>query len=535
MAKLDSYKQLAAPVPSEFTSWQLYGAGLENVGKDGKPQTLELRDPADNEVLLRVDAMGICLSDIKIINQGGAHARLRGRDLASDPTVLGHECSVTVVKAGAKWNDQFKPGQRFIVQADAYVNGIGYAFGYVIPGGMQQYTYVDEKILAGDEGCYLLPVKDDTGYSQAALTEPWACVEMSYCLDDRYDVQGQTLIVADEVELWHAKFPDATIIPTSLQKLPDHDFDTIVVTKSSKAIVDAVAGKLRKKGIMFILGSHDGDETVSLDVGRIHYEDLRYFGGGNDLAAVRAANERNDLLPGGAALFIGAGGPMGQMHVQRAIEIEKHSGLVVVTDLDRGRLDHIEQRFGDLATKHGVKLVTYAPSQFENQQAMDEAVMKLAPKGYDDVVVLAPVAALVKQAMTFAADNALVNIFAGLVIGTMADIKIKDLCRGIKMIGSSGSRIADLQKVLHMVETGELDTNLSVAAICGLNAAREGLQAVKEARYPGKTVIYTQIADLPLMSLDEVPERLPELKDALGPQNSWTKEAENALLEKHLP
>ena len=534
MAKLDSYRKMADPLPASFTSWQLYGAGLENVGKDGAPQTLPLREPADNEVLLRVDAMGICLSDIKIINQGGNHARLRGRDLATDPTVLGHECSVTVVKAGAKWKDTFTPGQRFIVQADAYVNGVGYAFGYVIPGGMQQFPYVDDKILAGDEGCYLLPVKEDTGYSQAALTEPWACVEMSYCLEERFEVQGDTLIVADEKELWHAKFPDATIVKSDLVGMPEGPFDTILVTQSSKPVIDAVAAKLRKKGIMFILGAHAGDETVSLDVGRIHYEDLRYFGGGNDLATIKAANERNDLLPGGTSLFIGAGGPMGQMHVQRAIEIEQHSGTVVVTDLDRGRLDHIEQRFGEMAATRGVKLVTFAPSQFESPQAMDEAIRKLAPKGFDDVVVLAPVAAIVKQALSYAADNALVNIFAGLVIGTMVDIKIKDLCRGIKMIGSSGSRIRDLEKVLHMVETGELDTNLSVAAICGLNAAREGLQAVKEAKYPGKTVIYTQIHDLPLMSLDEVPEKLPELKDKLGPKNSWTKEAEQALLEKHL-
>jgi L-sorbose 1-phosphate reductase len=535
VAKLDDYQELAAPLPESYTAWQLFGAGLENVGKDGVPQTLPLREPAEHEVLLRVDAMGICLSDIKIINQGGSHARLRGRDLPNDPTVLGHECSVTVVKAGDKWKDHFKPGQRYIVQADVYVGGVGYAFGYMIPGGMQQFCYVDDKLLAGDEGCYLLPVEDSVGYSQAALTEPWACVEMSYCLEERFDVQGDTLVEAEEKKLWHAKFPDAAIISADLHGLSDRAFDTIIVTRLTKSIVEALAGKLRKKGVMFLLGKHDGDETVSLDVGRIHYEDLRYFGGGNDLAAVKAANDRNDLLPGGTALFLGAGGPMGQMHVQRAIEIEKHSGLVVVTDLDRGRLDHIEQRFGELAKKRGITLVTIAPSQFESPQAMDAEIRRLAPRGYDDVVLLAPVAALVKSAMDYAADNALVNIFAGLVIGTMVDIKIKDICRGVKMIGSSGSRIRDLEKVLSMVEHGELDTNLSVAAICGLNAARDGLQAVKEAKYPGKTVIYTQIHDLPLMSLDEVPERLPELKDKLGPQQTWTKEAEQALLEKHLP
>jgi threonine dehydrogenase-like Zn-dependent dehydrogenase len=83
--------------------------------------------------------------------------------LKKEPIVLGHECSVTVVKAGKQWKDNFKKGDRFIVQADIYYNGVGYAFGYLIPGGMEQYTYLDERVLAGDDGCYLLPVQPTTG------------------------------------------------------------------------------------------------------------------------------------------------------------------------------------------------------------------------------------------------------------------------------------------------------------------------------------------------------------------------------------
>jgi NADPH2:quinone reductase len=47
-----------------------------------------------------VDACGICFSDIKILNLGGGHPRLRGRDLAREPIVMGHEVALTVEAVG---------------------------------------------------------------------------------------------------------------------------------------------------------------------------------------------------------------------------------------------------------------------------------------------------------------------------------------------------------------------------------------------------------------------------------------------------
>jgi threonine dehydrogenase-like Zn-dependent dehydrogenase len=534
---ITDYREAKTALPKTYQAWQIFGAGFENVGKDGQPSTLELRPPKDNEILLRVDALGLCLSDIKIIRQGSAHPRLRGRDLATDPTVLGHECSVTVVAVGKQWQDTFKNGERYIVQADIYYKGLSYAFGYMIPGGLAQYSYLDERALAGDEGCYLLPVRDETGYSQAALAEPWACVEMSYNLEDRLEPKsgGTMLVVAADAEDAKRSYPGAVIVPPQPENLPDGPFDDIVITKPTPAIVDALAGKLAPGGVMYLLGQPVEDGIVTLDIGRIHYEDMRFFGGGGDVAAAGKANARAELLPQGNSLFIGAGGPMGQMHVQRAIQLPSGSKRVVVTDLDRQRLDHIEMRFGDMARDKGVELFTLAPSDFGSPEEMDAKIRELSPDGYHDVCVLAPVAPLVTQACEFAADNALVNVFAGIPIGNPASIRLGDLCRGVKIIGSSGSRIRDLRRILEMVEQGDLNTNLSVSAIGGLNSAREGLEGVRDARYPGKVVIYTQILDLPLMSLDEIPEQLPELADKLGPQGCWSQEAEIALLEKYLP
>ncbi len=534
--KMEQYRKAQLPLPASYDAWQIFGAGFENIGKDGKPVTLELREPSDNELLLRVDALGLCLSDIKIINQGSKHPRLRGRDLATDPTVLGHECSATVMKVGKNWAHKFTPGQRFIIQADIYVNGIGFAFGYLIPGGLEQFCYVDERVLDGDEGCYLLPVKDETGYSQSALAEPWACVEMSYNLQDRFEPgEGGTLIITDDLDAkWCSEHPDATVISRSLDGLGEEKYTDIIVPEPTPDLVAALADRLDKNGNMYLVGKPVESGPVILDIGRIHYENIRFYGGADDVASIKDANSRIDLMPQGASIFIGAGGPMGQMHVQRAIEIPCGSKRVVVTDLDRSRLDHIVNRFGEMAKRKGIELFTLSPSEFESQDAMNARIRELAPNGYNDVCVLAPVPALVAFAVSLAADNALLNAFAGIPIGSPAPIELDDLCRGVKIIGSSGSRISDLRRILEMVEAGDLNTDLSVAAIGGLNAAREGLEGVKNARFPGKTVIYPQIPDLPLMALEEVPERLPELKDLLGEAGAWTKKAEEALISMNL-
>src|SRR5215212_2056892 len=122
-------------VPDRMLRWELYGAGLENLGKGDAPLLRDVPRPGPGELLVRVDACGICFSDIKIINLGGSHPRLQGRNLKSDPVVMGHEVSVTVIETGAEAPVQFPPGQRAIVQADIYVGGVNMAFGYRLPGG----------------------------------------------------------------------------------------------------------------------------------------------------------------------------------------------------------------------------------------------------------------------------------------------------------------------------------------------------------------------------------------------------------------
>ena len=77
------------PDLSKNLGWNTYGKGIESVGRDGRPEVIAVEPPADDQLLVRVDAVGLCFSDVKLIRLGGDHPKLYGRDLTSDPTRLG--------------------------------------------------------------------------------------------------------------------------------------------------------------------------------------------------------------------------------------------------------------------------------------------------------------------------------------------------------------------------------------------------------------------------------------------------------------
>src|SRR3954451_9736115 len=185
-----------SPLPDHNVIWPLYGAGFENLGQEGKPIDAPMPAYGPDELLVRHDACGLCFSDIKVISQGEQHPRIF-KDMRRDPVVLGHEVAMTVVGVGERLRDQYRVGDRFIVQADIFSDGVGYAYGYMIQGGLSRYGVIDQRILNGDGGNYLLPVKPSTGYAESALVEPWACVIAAYQLQYRRALKpsGTTWII----------------------------------------------------------------------------------------------------------------------------------------------------------------------------------------------------------------------------------------------------------------------------------------------------------------------------------------------------
>jgi alcohol dehydrogenase len=92
---------------------KITAAVLDHVGANGPfAQTrplrlaeLQLADPKSGELLVKIDAAGICHSDLSVVN--GDRAR-------PTPMALGHEAAATVVRAGDP-DSPFKPGDRVVL------------------------------------------------------------------------------------------------------------------------------------------------------------------------------------------------------------------------------------------------------------------------------------------------------------------------------------------------------------------------------------------------------------------------------------
>ncbi|MEJ5197510.1 MAG: alcohol dehydrogenase catalytic domain-containing protein [Anaerolineae bacterium] len=574
--KLAEYKRGVIPAGAVNELWPLYGAGLENLGVDRKPITAPLPQYGPNELLVRHDACGLCFSDTKVIALGQNHPRIF-RDISKEPVVLGHEVSLTVVGVGENLRDRYRVGDRFIVQAEIYYKGVNWAYGYMLQGGLSRYNVLDERVLNGDDGVYLIPVRPETGYAEAALAEPWACVTAAYGLSFRTGLKpGGTMWIIGagdtrdytisagfdafshpaRVMLTNVPEPFASWVRERAAGLgvelldvadvaapPVAAVDDIVLLGADPDLVEAVSPRLAKGGVFAIIADRPMPRKVSLDAGRIHYDGWAYVGGpGPDIAAAYAAHPvRSELKAGGKAWFIGAAGPMGRMHVQRAIEMANGPAVMLCTDVSDMRLQDLADSFAAEAAAKGIEFIPLNPSDKDAYRAvlsrfsppLSQEGGVPAPEragGFDDIVVLAPVAALIADAATWLAPGGVLNIFAGVARGTMATFDVSDVyLRNVRYIGQSGSSIDDMRLMLYQAETGALSPNRSVAAIGSLIAAWDGIKAVKEQTFPGKIVIYPNIKELPLTPLADLKEKLPSVYARLKDGREWTNEAEAEL------
>ena len=563
----ESYKKGNFPKKDKQLLWPLYGAGLENLGVEKKPIEVPIPTFGPDELLVRHDACGLCFSDIKVIRLGQDHPRIY-RDMQKEPVVLGHEVAMTVVGVGEKLKDQYKPGDRFILQADIHIGGIGYAYGYEIQGGLSQYNVIDQRVLNGDHGNYLIPIRKDTGYAEAALVEPWACVIAAYYLTYRTEIKnGGTawFIGPDEGEFsitsgFNAEHHPAVIRLTNMDgkfgnwlrekakefnievvevdQIPvinnepsnDELCDDIIILSATADLIEKASPFLSFHGILAFHASKPISRKANLDVGRVHYNRWLFLGGSEpDIAKIyQQSPASSSLTVGGRALFVGAGGPMGRMHVQHAIESEDRPEVIVCSDVSELRLNDLEQTFGKEAREKGIEWLCVNPME---KDAYEKAMAPYKESGFDDIIMLAPIPAVIAGAVPWLARGGVMNVFAGVARGTTAEIDLNDMvARNTHIIGHSASLIDDMLTMLNKVESGTLSTNRSVAAIGSLSAARDGLQALIDAKYPGKVVIFPNIEELPLTGVEDLKDILPDVYGKLDPNKTWTKEAEQALL-----
>jgi threonine dehydrogenase-like Zn-dependent dehydrogenase len=419
-----------------------------------------------------------------------------------------------------------------------------------------------------------LPVGDGIGYAEAALTEPWACVEAAYTQRRRLTPKagGTMWIIGRAGDTSTYEFSNGlaapamillTDVPSNLRALVEkkssarlvvrdgiapenfaalkdefadgRGFDDIIMLDPRSALaVGGAAQLLARRGVLNLIGREPLDGNPVVDVGRIHYDYIAYLGNpGPDIAtSYGEAHNRCEIIPGGVALFIGAGGPMGQMHMQRSIEMGVGPNVLIATDVDDERLALLQARFQPLAEQRDKRLLLFNPTRAT--ESLRELVMRESNgRGADDVIVCVPSGPVIADAASLMAPDGMLVVFAGVAIGTLVPLNLSNVyLRHAQFTGTSGSALADQELVIRKTLDKELSPNLAVAAVGGIESAQEGIRAVSDGRFPGKVVIFPQLRGLPLTALTELDSNYPEVGAKLAPGHIWTAEAERALFEQ---
>jgi len=531
---------MSQTLPTKQRAVQLVGPDQLQINED-KP----VFAPGPHQVLGRVEVVGLCFSDLKLLKQFSGHARkssvASGIDLQAlsemphyvpgdKPTVPGHETVVRIVQTGPGVT-RHKVGERYLLQTDYRwlpTSGSASAFGYNFEGALQEYVLLDERVVTAPNGeSMLIPVPEDLSASALALCEPWACVEDAYVerqrqtlkTDGKMLVVGEARVEPQQLRALFARFGKPFDImwktASEIAELPDAHFDDVVYFGSSAETVGRLFPKVAARGLFNIVlcGGSFGRPVVS-QIGRVHYGALRLIGttGWDPAEAMNDIPPTAEVRQNDKINIIGAAGPMGTMHVIRDICQGVAGVTVFAGDLSSERLAMLEKLAGSLAREHKVSLRTYNPS-----------TEKLAEQ-FDYIVLMAPVPALVAQAVTSAAAGGIINIFAGIPAHVTAELDLDSyIAKHLYFIGTSGSTLDDMKLVLAKVVSRQLDTNLSVGAVSGLDGAIDGIRAVEKNTVPGKILVYPSCRGLKMTPLPQLSGKLP-LTDG-----HWNKKAEDSL------
>lgn len=171
-------------IPDVMQAVRLHGRGFENI----KVEEVPVPRPNEDQLLVHVDAAGVCTSLLKLVAQGKEHTLVNGWDMETNPVVLGDEGCVTVVAAGKNVAQRYPLGARYATQPAVHHAPINHrerynsdgqgmnrvAVGYTLPGHLAEYMLVPEEVLEAE--CFLPLPSDNIPFFAGALCEPFSCV-----------------------------------------------------------------------------------------------------------------------------------------------------------------------------------------------------------------------------------------------------------------------------------------------------------------------------------------------------------------------
>jgi hypothetical protein len=386
--------------------------------------------------------------------------------------------------------------------------------------------------------------------SAVALIEPLACVENSYTGKERRLIKpnGEMLIVADVIlttndlaELfkqygrpgkitWFSQyeppkgFNGAMETCPDLARLKDGAFDDVIYMGSNPNRVEMLFAKVGPKGLFNIVlcGERFGRDII-VPIGRVHYGGIRITGtiGFEPADSMKHIPENGSIRKGDKINIVGAAGPMGTMHVIRNIWQRIEGVSIFAGDADEHRLSTLARVAEPIAKENGVVYRQYNPTK--------EQITKL----FDYAVIVAAAPELAANSIRAAARRGIINIFAGISSTATTKIDLDTYIeRQLYFIGTSGSALEDMKAMLAQIESGRLDTNVSVAAVCGLDGVCDGIKAIENRSIGGKIIAYPACKGLGLTPITKLADKMPEV-DACLNNGLWTAQAEQKLLERY--
>lgn len=243
------------------------------------------------------------------------------------------------------------------------------------------------------------------------------------------------------------------------------------------------------------------------------------------------------IVEGGNMAILAGVGPMGLGAIDYAIHCDRKPGLLVVTDIDEQRLQRAQTiHTVKEAEKNGVKLI-YVNTK-EMQEPEKELINLTDGKGYDDVIVFAPVPPVIEQGDKILGNDGCMNFFAG---PTKTDFTARVNFYNVHyaathIMGTTGASTDDTREALEMMGKGLINPSAMVTHIGGLDTAAE--TTLNLPNIPGgKKLIYPNIS-MPLTAISDFEEKAKDnpmfaklAEITKGNNGLWCIEAEDYLLE----
>lgn len=246
---------------------------------------------------------------------------------------------------------------------------------------------------------------------------------------------------------------------------------------------------------------------------------------------------RMGIKAGGKLAILAGAGPMGLGAIDYALHVEPKPSLLVVSDVDPGRLERARAIFSEAeARRCGVDL------RFVNPSTMADPVKGLRDlaggEGFDDVFVYAPVGPVVSQGDAILGRDGCLNFFAGPTDNAFsAMVNFYNVHYGAThTVGTSGGNTQDMLESLELSSAGRINPAVMVTHVGGLDSAAEATLHLPD--HPaGKKLIYTGI-DMELTAIADFGSkagkdprfgRLAELCAAA--KGLWCAQAEAYLLK----